>query len=50
MKLINEAEIFDTWSPIIEQKAGITDPSKKRGYLNTATITPSTNLPAHTSR
>ncbi len=29
MKLINEAEIFDTWSPIIEQKAGITDPSKK---------------------
>ncbi len=29
MKLINEAEIFDTWAPIIEQKAGITDPSKQ---------------------
>ena len=29
MKLINEAEIFDTWAPIIEQKAGITDPGKQ---------------------
>lgn len=30
MKLINEAEIFDTWAPIIEQKAGIVDPEKKQ--------------------
>jgi hypothetical protein len=30
MKLINEAEIFDTWAPIIEQKAGISDPGKKQ--------------------
>jgi hypothetical protein len=30
MKLINEAEIFDTWAPIIEQKAGITDSEKKQ--------------------
>ena len=29
MKLINEQEIYDTWSPIIESKAGITDSSKK---------------------
>ena len=29
MKLINEQEIYDTWSPIIESKAGITDNSKK---------------------
>jgi hypothetical protein len=29
MKLINEQEIYDTWSPIIESKAGITDHSKK---------------------
>jgi hypothetical protein len=29
MKLINEAEIFDTWAPIIEQKAGIADVEKK---------------------
>jgi hypothetical protein len=29
MKLINEQEIYDTWSPIIEGKAGITDSSKK---------------------
>jgi hypothetical protein len=29
MKLINEAEIFETWSPIIEQKAGIADTEKK---------------------
>ncbi len=29
MKLINEAEIFDTWAPIIEQKAGITEPGKQ---------------------
>jgi hypothetical protein len=29
MKLINEAEIFDTWAPIIEQKAGIVDTEKK---------------------
>ena len=32
MKLINEQEIYDTWSPIIESKAGITDESKK-GWL-----------------
>ena len=32
MKLINEQEIYDTWSPIIEGKAGITDESKK-GWL-----------------
>mgnify|MGYP006995561160 FL=1 len=30
MKLINEAEIFETWSPIIEQKAGIADTEKKQ--------------------
>jgi hypothetical protein len=30
MKLINEAEIFDTWAPIIEQKAGIVDSEKKQ--------------------
>jgi len=30
MKLINEAEIFDTWAPIIEQKAGITETGKKQ--------------------
>lgn len=30
MKLINEAEIFDTWAPIIEQKAGIVDTEKKQ--------------------
>jgi len=29
MKLINEAEIYDTWAPIIESKAGITDEGKK---------------------
>ena len=29
MKLINENEIYETWSPIIESKAGITDASKK---------------------
>lgn len=29
MKLINEQEIYDTWSPLIESKAGITDSSKK---------------------
>jgi hypothetical protein len=28
MKLINEQEIFDTWSPIIESKTGINDASK----------------------
>jgi hypothetical protein len=28
MKLINEQEIFDTWAPLIESKAGITDSSK----------------------
>jgi hypothetical protein len=28
MKLINEKEIFDTWSPIIESKTGIVDSSK----------------------
>ncbi len=28
MKLINEKEIFDTWSPIIESKTGISDSSK----------------------
>ena len=32
MKLINEQEIYDTWSPIIESKAGITEESKK-GWL-----------------
>jgi len=32
MKLINEQEIYDTWSPIIESKAGITDENKK-GWL-----------------
>jgi len=30
MKLINEAEIFDTWGPIVEQKAGIVDNEKKQ--------------------
>jgi hypothetical protein len=30
MKLINEAEIFDTWGPIVEQKAGIVDTEKKQ--------------------
>ena len=29
MKLINEQEIYDTWSPLIESKAGITDSNKK---------------------
>jgi hypothetical protein len=29
MKLINEAEIFETWAPIIEQKAGVTNGEKK---------------------
>jgi hypothetical protein len=29
MKLINEQEIYDTWSPLIESKAGITDENKK---------------------
>ena len=29
MKLINEQEIYDTWAPMIESKAGITDSSKK---------------------
>jgi hypothetical protein len=29
MKLINEKEIFDTWAPIIESKAGVTDSSKQ---------------------
>ena len=33
MKLINEAEIFETWSPIIEQKAGIQD-AEKKGWLS----------------
>jgi hypothetical protein len=32
MKLINEQEIYETWSPIIESKAGITEESKK-GWL-----------------
>ena len=32
MKLINEQEIYNTWSPLIESKAGITDESKK-GWL-----------------
>jgi hypothetical protein len=32
MKLINEQEIYDTWAPLIESKAGITDSSKK-GWL-----------------
>lgn len=32
MKLINEQEIYETWSPIIESKAGITDEGKK-GWL-----------------
>jgi hypothetical protein len=32
MKLINEQEIYDTWSPIIESKAGITEEGKK-GWL-----------------
>ena len=38
MKLINEAEIFDTWAPIIEQKAGITDSEKNQWLLNTPNI------------
>lgn len=29
MKLINEAQIYDTWAPLIESKTGITDESKK---------------------
>ena len=29
MKLINEQEIYDTWAPLIESKAGITDSNKK---------------------
>lgn len=33
MKLINEQEIYDTWTPIIESKAGITDEGKK-GWLS----------------
>jgi hypothetical protein len=32
MKLINEQEIYETWSPLIESKVGITDESKK-GWL-----------------
>ena len=32
MRLINEQEIYDTWSPLIESKAGITDEGKK-GWL-----------------
>jgi hypothetical protein len=32
MKLINEQEIYSTWAPLIESKAGITDESKK-GWL-----------------
>jgi hypothetical protein len=32
MKLINEQEIYDTWAPLIESKAGITD-SGKKGWL-----------------
>jgi hypothetical protein len=32
MKLINEQEIYDTWAPLIESKAGITDTNKK-GWL-----------------
>lgn len=32
MKLINEQEIYNTWAPLIESKAGITDESKK-GWL-----------------
>ena len=32
MKLTNEQEIYDTWSPIIESKAGITEEGKK-GWL-----------------
>jgi hypothetical protein len=32
MKLINEAEIYDTWAPLIESKTGIVDESKK-GWL-----------------
>ena len=33
MKLINEAEIFETWAPIIEQKAGVTN-SEKKAWLS----------------
>ena len=29
MKLINESEIYDTWAPLIESKAGITNEGKK---------------------
>jgi hypothetical protein len=32
MRLINEQEIYDTWAPLIESKAGISDESKK-GWL-----------------
>jgi len=32
MKLINEQEIYSTWAPLIESKAGITDENKK-GWL-----------------
>ena len=32
MKLINEQEIYNTWAPLIESKAGITEESKK-GWL-----------------
>jgi hypothetical protein len=32
MKLINEQEIYETWSPLIESKVGITDENKK-GWL-----------------
>jgi len=28
MKLINESQVFETWSPILEQKTGITDSNK----------------------
>jgi hypothetical protein len=30
MKLINESEIYDTWSPILESKTGISSPEKKQ--------------------
>ena len=39
MKLINEQEIFDTWSPIIESKTGINDSSKTQWLSSTATTT-----------
>jgi len=32
MKLINEQEIYNTWAPLIESKAGVTDENKK-GWL-----------------